>query len=136
MNPTYDLGLVARVPAGNAWDDEFTLYLPTAKTTAAANSAYLALDDVVRFRLYDADGTAALITATDQAASAGGTTVTIDDRGTASTTPAAVTVALSGTDTDQTPGVYRFILDVSDTSDSGRYHVACIGRYEILPGPA
>lgn len=133
--PKYDLGLVARIPAGSDWDHEFTLYLPNSTSTDAANSAVIGASDVVRFRLWRNDGETPLVTCTDQTPSANGSTVTINTRGVASTTPARVTVDLGGADTDQTPGTYRILVDVQDVSDSSRWQPACIGTLEVLSGP-
>ena len=131
-NPACDLGLIATLHAGVDWDHEFTLYLPEAPDDAAAQSAVLAAADVVRFRLWTVDATAAPLSFTDAAASSNGSTVTIETRGVASTTPARVTVDLVGADTDIAAGKWNWLLDVKDASDSNRWQPACHGQLKIL----
>ena len=134
QQPIFNLGLVAKIPAGSEWDQEFTLYEPNASSTDADYSAVLAAADVVRFRMWLEDATTVLVTATDQVASANGTTVTIETRGVADTTPARITVAFDGDDTDQTEGTYMFLVDVQDDSDSSRWQPACRGTIQITEG--
>jgi len=136
QQPSFNLGHVAAIPAGSDWDLEFTLYEPAATSTAADYAAVIAADDVVRFRLWSTDGNAALVSATDQAASTNGTTVTINARGTTDTTPARVTVDLIGADTDLSEGAYKFLVDVQDASDSDRWQPACRGTIRIEGAPA
>lgn len=136
QQPVFDLGLIAKIPAGSDWDLEFKLYEPEAASLAATYSAVIAADDVVRFRLWSTDGSAALITATDAAASDNGTTVTIDSRGVLDTTPAQATVALAAADTAQDVGTYKFLVDVQDASDSDRWQPACRGTIQITGAPA
>ena len=136
QQPVFDLGLIAKIPAGSDWDLEFTLYEPGATSTAVGFSAVIAAADVVRFRLWQTDGSAALITATDLVASANGTTVTINTRGTTDTTPARVTVDLAAADTALTVGTYKFMVDVDDDSDSNRDQPACRGTIQITGAPA
>ena len=133
--PVFDLGTVAAVPARSDWDLKITLYTPTATSAGAVYAAVLAVGDAVRFRLFDEDDTEPLILATDATASAGGTTVTIDERGVAATTAAQVTVKLSAADTDIDNGSYAFLLDAEDASD-GRWQPACRGVIVIDSGPA
>ena len=76
------------------------------------------------------------VSATDQAASTNGTTVTINTRGTTDTTPARVTVDLIGADTDLSEGTYKFLVDVQDHSDSDRWQPACRGTIRIEGAPA
>jgi hypothetical protein len=135
QQPVFDLGRIADIPARSDWDLEFTLYLPSARSVAVDYAAELAEDDVARFRMWDTDGETALVVATDQLASDGGTTVTIDAVGVIGTTPATVTVKLSSTDTDQDVGVYHVLLDVQDASDSDRWHPACRGTIGITSAP-
>ena len=133
--PVFDLGTVAAIPARSDWDLRITCYVPTATSAAAANAAVLAVEDLARFRLFAEDDVEPLILATDEEASSGGTTVTIDTRGVAATTAAQVTVKLSAADTDLTNGSYLFLLDIYDDSDA-RWQPACRGVITIEAGPA
>lgn len=133
--PAFDLGIIASIPARSAWDHEFTLYEPGATSTDVGFSAVMDVTDVARFRLFSDDDTAALITATDQAASANGTTVTINTRGTADTTPARITVDFDNDDLDLSEGDYLFIVDIMDDSDSDRWQPACHGKIRIIASP-
>ena len=134
--PAFDLGVIASIPARSAWDHEFTLYEPNATSTDAGFSAVLAAGDIARFRLFASDNVTPLITATDQTASANGTTVTINTRGTADTTPARVTVDFDDADLYIDPGNYLVILDIKDASDSSRWQPACYGTIRVIAGPA
>ena len=136
FQPVFSLGNVSSIPARSAWDLTATLYLPSATSNAVAYAAVIANDDVVRFRLFSGDDTTALLTATNATPSTNGTTVTIDTRGVVATTPAAVTIKLSATDTDRAVGSYEFLLDVQDISDGSRWQPACRGTIAIESGPA
>lgn len=132
--PAFDLGLVCTIPKGQEWDQEFTFYEPNATSTNVDYSAVVAAGDVIRFRLWQENATSTLITATSAAASANGTEVSVETRGTADTTPARVTVKFDGDDTDQTEGTYMFLIDVQDVSDSNRWQPACRGTIKIEEG--
>jgi hypothetical protein len=134
--PIFDLGCVDRIPARSPWDMEFTMYEPDATSTDVGYSAVIAATDKVRFRLWSANDSTPLISAVDGTPSGGGTSVTIETRGTVNTTPARVTVKLSATDTDLALGSYGFLLDVMDDSDSDRYQPACRGTIKITSSPA
>jgi len=140
--PKFDLGKapIATIPARSYWDEEFKLFVPTANgvadaDTVAANYTQLAATDEVRFRLFDGDNTAALITVDDLNDSAKGTTLTINDRGDGSTVPARATVDFDNDDLDLAPKDYGFVLDVKDVSDSNRYQPACFGVIRIVASP-
>lgn len=135
FQPVFDLGTIASVPARSSWDLKATLYQPSATTNSVSYAAVLGADDIVRFRAWSDDGDTPIISATDAAASAGGTTVTIDTRGVVETTPASVTVRLSATDTDQSVANYRWMIDIQDSSDSDRWQPACRGILQITSAP-
>ena len=129
-NPLFDLGKIATIPALADWDHEFTFYEPEAPSDDADYSAVLAVADVVRFRLWQTDGSAAALSFTSSANSANGSSITVEDRGSADTTPARITVDLAGADV--TPaGTHKFLIDVQDTSDSSRWFAACKGLIAI-----
>lgn len=134
--PQFDLGVIASIPARSAWDHEFTLYEPDATSTAVGFSAVMDTTDVARFRLFASDDAAALFTATNLAASANGTTVTINTRGVADTTPARITVDFDDADLDLAAGDYLFVVDIMDDSDGDRWQPACHGKIRVIAGPA
>jgi len=129
--PRFNLGLIDEIPYGADWDHEFTFYEPEAPSDNIDYSAVLAVADVVRFRFWITDGSAATLSFTDTTDSANGSTITIDDRGTTDTTPARITVDLAGADTAQTVGTYQFLIDAQDASDGSRWFPVCKGTFRI-----
>tara|TARA_B100001123_G_C15064217_1_gene928859 strand:+ start:293 stop:703 length:411 start_codon:yes stop_codon:yes gene_type:complete len=134
-NPLFNLKQVAQIPYGSDWDLEFKFYKPDAANDDAANAIGIAAGDDVRFRLWKTDAAAADVTITESSNSPNGSTLTINEDGTTGTIPARVTVDLDGDDT-KFSGIYKFIVDVKDASDSNRYFPACYGTINFVGGPA
>lgn len=73
----------------------------------------LASTDVVRYKIYRRAAATPLLDLDSAAASANGSSVTVD-----ATSPASVTVRINAADATMDPGVYRGEVSVVDDSDS------------------
>ena len=83
-----------------------------------ATSVTLAATDVVRFKMYRRVGDTPILDLDSAAASAAGSSVTVDELGTSPVASVTVKVAQGDIDTEVDPGVYRAEVAVVDDSDS------------------